>query len=57
MAEEGTQQRLVGLQRPGVPMSHSSQLCDFESGQIGEGVHFEIGPDVLDRVEFRRVGG
>ena len=24
---------------------------------IGEGVHFQIGPDVLDRVEFRRVSG
>jgi len=57
MAEEGTEQGLVGLHRPGVPMSHGGQLCNFESGTIGEGVHFQIGPEVLDRVEFRRVSG
>ena len=56
MAEEGAEQRLVALQRAGVPMSQGGQFWGFEGGPIGEGVHFQIAPGVLDRIEFGCVG-
>jgi hypothetical protein len=56
VAEEGAEQRLVRLQRAGGPVSQGSQLLGFEGGPIGEGVHFQIAPGVLDGVEFGRVG-
>jgi hypothetical protein len=56
VAEEGAEQELVALQRAGVPMSQRGQFCGFEGRPIGKGIHFQIAPGVLDRIEFGGVG-
>jgi hypothetical protein len=54
--EEGTKQRLVSLQRPGVSAGLGSQFRSFECWSVSEGVHFQIAPGVLDGIEFRGIG-
>jgi hypothetical protein len=39
-----------------MPMGHGGQRRGFEGGSIGEGVHFQIAPGVLNRIEFGCVG-
>jgi len=40
VAEERAEQSLVRLQGARMPMSHSREVFNFESGPIGQGVHF-----------------
>jgi hypothetical protein len=44
------------LQRTRVAATGGSQHCDFGAGQVGQRVGLQIAPQILDRVEFRRVG-
>jgi hypothetical protein len=54
--EEGTKQRLVSLQHPGVSAGQGSQFRSFECRSVSEGVHFQIAPGVLDGIGFRGIG-
>lgn len=56
MPEEGTKQRLVSLQRPGVSTGEGSQFGSLDGRLVSEGVHFQIAPGVLDGIEFRGIG-
>ncbi len=54
--EEGTEQQLVCLQDPRMPMSHGGDVLNFEGKPIGQRVHLRITPDVFGRVEFGFAG-
>src|SRR5271169_3600386 len=57
VTEEGTEQRFVPLYSAGRSTGHGGQLLGFEGGPIGQGVHLQIAPGVLHRIEFGSVGG
>ena len=39
-----------------MPVSSSGEIFNLKCRPVRQGIHFQIAPDVLDRVEFRRVG-
>jgi hypothetical protein len=54
---KGTQQRFPVLEFAAVATGQVGQRVDLSQGYIGQGVGLEIGPHILDRVQFRGIGG
>lgn len=57
MFDEGPQERRVALERAGMAPSCDAEGGDVDECRIGEGIGFEVVPDVFDGIELRRVGG
>jgi len=56
MFDEGTQKPLGALNAAAMLAGSGSQCGQIVKGGIGQGIGFEVGPEELDRVEFRCVG-
>lgn len=55
MSHKGTELAVLALERPAVMARGVQQRVQFNRREVGERVHFEITPNVLDGVEFRCV--
>ena len=56
MSEEASQQILPALHGVGSAACSIGQSVKIKGGVVREGIGFQIGPQVLDRIEFRGVG-
>ena len=55
--DEGAQQLLVELQGTGASAGGVGEWFDIINSAVGHGVHFQPGPEIFDRIQFRGVGG
>ena len=56
VSEKGTQQELVALKAPAVASRLTCQAIHFGGRQIGEGIRLQVGPQILDGIEFGSIG-
>lgn len=55
--KEGAKENLVAGDLSGVPFGATAKLVDIEGGVVRERVHLEVGPEHLDGIQLRGVGG
>ena len=55
MPNEGSQQNLVALKRPGMPAGRERELIEIEESRVGHRIHLEITPERFDRVQLRGI--
>lgn len=56
MGHEGAKEVMRALERAAMMPRSLHQRVQVKGREVGKGVHFQVAPDVLHRIEFRRVG-
>ena len=57
MGHEGTEQVVLALQRPAVMPRGVQQRVEVKGREVGERIHFQVTPNVLNGIEFRGIRG